>query len=322
MTNRQIPLGAPAAVLKAVTNLKKTEWNVPPFYLDSEHEANWQRYAQALRDQELGREFSDIEESYEKSRWIRNQAMIPNLDRFIQLCDGCAQLIDALTKSGWQFRLGNRAGLERAGTDERPSLLIEFKPEFPPEYPPLSVSDYERLLGGPHVFGARLMWWCAAAKTPDKFGYPSGIYQQLWMQPFWFQETGPDTCRINPRPLALIKDAAEFVARTEGRQEASTAMTMVEDGPGPGCIFHWEGKAIELQPKQFHLIEFLWSEWKKGNNPIDAEQVFDAVWPGDRNKEPAYASCISRLNKSLAEIPIIVRFRKAHFVLEVGSQID
>ena len=74
----------------------------------------------------------------------------------------------------------------------------------------VAYGECERRVGGPHVFGARLLWWCAAAKDPEGFDYSLDFRRQLWMLPIWTTLEGGTGC-ANPTPVEAISEAADAV---------------------------------------------------------------------------------------------------------------
>ena len=320
MVARQLVNIQPQNLMKAAEGFYKLDLLLPDFQLESDRETEWEWYLNGLTQHQLGRGLSEIEESYEYSRWLRTQAMLPNLDRFIELCKSAYSLVSEITKCGLQSHLAIRAVLQPATDMDRPSQSIHFKPSFLPSNPPLDISDYEEMEGGPHVFGARLLWRCAGAMNPIEFGLPTKFSNRLWTQPFWFSETDHLTCRVNRRPFDLIRDTVNFMTRIKSR-ERSPQINGLKDGPAVGGIFNWKGKQIELQPVHFHLMDFLWEEHEKGKSRIPVETIVDRVWRGKHLADNSYWAHLSKLNAMFVSegIPITLGYRKAHFTIEVND---
>lgn len=300
---------------QAAAKLKNFEWN-PRFLARTEElEDAYRQYARDFTDAKLGRDLTAQEDAYQWSRWFRSQAMLPNLDRFKQLTELSLLFVDELIRTRKQSILGTRAALGKAPIHQRPSRNIEFKPEPIPEEPPLDISQYEKLLGGPHVFGARLLWWCASAKSPKQFGYAPGFSQQLWSQPFWFLDRkvrGKLGLGANQRPITLLQEA---VAYCWDNREASETELPPEDGPGPSGTFRWKGKQIKLTPQQANLIGCL---WKRRGKPRQIQSVIDEAWfeKPDTTKN-AVETCVCKLNGrfSEAQIPFTISVEDQQVIL-------
>ena len=336
MPQKTPPVSEDSLFKKSAEILTNFSWEIPSFLLTDEIRQWGVRYLEDVKGEKYGRELSESEEDYEWSRWLRSQAMLPNLNSFNQLCTQCHEFVDGLSKIGKQSILGTRAGLKNALIHERPSSGVEFKPELPPHQSPLSCHEYESSLGGPHVFGARLLWWCAAGNSPEKFGYAPGFSQNIWSQPFWFIQNGDYERRVNPRPLSLLKASVAYCTENNPDSKSSTdestegiisvpeksdkkrvvsieSENQTKRGPGPACRFYWNGKPIELQPLQAHLMELLWT--KQPNATFPVEEVAEKVWRKDTISDSACWSCISKLNRKFTEaaVPIEVYYQKGHF---------
>ncbi len=278
----------------AAGNLKNFTFFLQPFVVTDDLENEYFDYLKDLRTKLDTQEISETEEAYYWSRWLRNQAMLRHLDQFDRLIELCGTFVDEITKIGKQSILAIRGGLTKAPVHQRPSRKVEFKRELLPDRPPLSVSEYETLLGGPHVFGARLLWWCAAAKNPNKFGYPDGFSLQMWMQPFWFIEDfgKKRKLKLNQRPMILLQEAVKYCLEN---QESSELELPREDGPGPGGSFYWKGRQISLQLQQVKLVTSL---WKRRDKWRDIRDVIDEAWSDTpNNPKGAVGTCASRANK-------------------------
>ena len=305
---------------QAAAKLKNFDWNPRFFSRTEELEDAYRHYARGLIDAKLGRDLTEQEDEYHWSRWFRSQAMIPNLDRFKLLTELSFSFIDELTRVRKQSILGTRAALGKATIHQRPSRNIEFKPESIPDDPPLDISQYEKLLGGPHVLGARLLWWCAAAKSPKQFGYSPGFSQELWSQPFWFldQKEGRNFgLRADQRPIILLQEA---VAYCWENREASDTELPPADGPGPSNTFRWKGRQIKLTPQQSNLLVCL---WKRCGKPRDLSSVIDEAWFEKPNTtKNAVQTCISKLNDlfSSAMIPFTISIENHQVVLQCDDE--
>lgn len=301
----------------ALDDLLKINWDLAPVFLTDEHREDCGRYILGLSSERYGRGLTELEETYERSRWFRSQAMIPNQEGFNQLTERCFRLVSELSKEGGQTLLGTRADLQAASAHQRPSNWVEFKPQYPPDSPPLNGSEYEALLGGPHIFGARLLWWCAAANSPQEFGYSPGFAHRIWTQPFWFLESAGGKIQVNPRPLHRLREAAIYCVENAKFLDAQESIEQTPpNGPGPACTFNWDGKQIELQPIQAHLMEFL---WKTPKTPVPVEELVDKVWRGKPLQDDTYSGHASKLSKRFLDegIPIQVHYRKAHFSFDI-----
>lgn len=300
---------------QAAAKLKDFAWNPRFFARTEELEDAYRQYARDLTDAKLGRDLTEQEDAYHWSRWFRSQAMVPNLDPFNLLTDLSFHFVDELIRIRKQSILGTRAGLVKIPIHQRPSRNVEFKPEPIPDEPPLDSFQYETTVGGPHVFGARLLWWCAAAKSPKQFGYGPGFSQELWSQPIWFHDRKAGEkfgLEANQRPITLLQEA---VAYCWDNREASETELSPEDGPGPSGTFRWKGKQIKLTPQQANLIGCL---WKRCGKPRQIQSVIDEAWfeKPDTTKN-AVETCVCKLNSrfSEAQIPFTISVEDQHVIL-------
>lgn len=306
------------SVETTAANLMALNWDLPRFSVTEDHEFEFCSYAKDLERRDSC-SLSEAENAYEWSRWIRSQAMFRHLEQFRNLMELCSDFVDALTKTGKQSILGTRAGLQRATLHERASRTIEFKPEAVPDLPPLGCSEYETVVGGSHVFGARILWWCAAALAPRKFGYASGFSRTVWTQPFWFVdnfESRRRELRVNRRPIELLQEAAMYVFKN---MDSSECVEFEDPSPSngvePGGAFNWEGKKVQLQPRQARLVAELLKVKKRR---LSLSRATERVWDGKQLHDDSYHSTCSKLNKLLLDqgIQIEVGFHKA----EIRSQ--
>ena len=293
----------------AADNFKKAVWHFAPLSVTDKVEEEYAVYLRDLRTRNHRKKLPPEESQYVRSRWLRSQAMMRNFDEFNRLIDSCDRFVEELTKIGKQSILGTRAALKKATTHERPSPKIEFQPEFTPHHPPLSNFEYETLVGGPHVLGARLLWWCAAATNPQKYGYSAGFSHQLWTEPLWFTEKVENNwlkLTANQRTLTLLQQAVEFCFQYK---DCSESEVPPEDGPGVAGDFYWKGIHVELTRQEFKLIKAL---WKQQNKYRDIQYIIDEAWEEAPNTTKATVqSCASKLSKKLADvgIPISISFR-------------
>ena len=296
----------------AVERLKRIDWNLTSLDVTEGLEGEWARYLHGLEMEKYGGSLSQFEETEERSRWLRSQAMRLHGLRFKDLCGLCCDFVRELTRVSGQSRLGTRAGLQIATAHERPSSWIGFKPLNPPEPPPLNLNEYETNVGGPHVFGARVLWWCAAAKSPEEFGFAGMFDWKIWKQPFWFIEVAGGSLQVNRRPLTLLQEAAIYCLENRGNAEVGEEPP--NDGPGPAGRFYWKGRQIAFQARQRDLIKFLWSTPGKMR---EFEDAAEDVWGGTATNN-AISTCVSRTNKRFLheKIPITIRVEDSHLVLE------
>ena len=124
-------------------------------------DVDWKQYLLGLIEMRYGRELSDAEEAYEKSMWLRAQLMRRHLDEFRRLTDAALRFFQELTEAGGQCILGERARLPVLKRSEQPHSQIQFEHVSPPNPPPLSIDEYEQMVGaltcsGPGCFGGVL----------------------------------------------------------------------------------------------------------------------------------------------------------------------
>lgn len=284
--------------------------------------ADWNAYVLGLEDQFYGRDLSELEEQYEWSRWLRTQSMLKHLDEFRQLLDVAYDFVVALTDAGGQRLLAERAGLSLLSRPAWPSDWVQFKGVDLPEPPPLAVAEYARCVGGPHVLGARLLWWCAAAKNPKDFDFVGSFTHLLRTQPFWVTTHGffGRSTRANPYPLSLMREAAWALTRlaTSGSchasVEAENEPAETEEGPCPIRTFRYRGAIMEFTETEWRLLDYL---WRKRSRRAYWEEALDDLW-GDDATKAAIQTAASRINsKFKAEsIPLHVGFDSEYVRIE------
>jgi hypothetical protein len=243
--------------------------------------------------------------------------MFPHLDRFKRLLDAAFAFVVELTEAGGQRILGERAGLPLLKKSARPSEWIQFGPVLPPNPPPLQVSEYEEGAGGPHVLGARLLWWCAAAKHSKEFGFSRSFSQSLWTQPIWITSQGW-VAEVNGYPISLIKETASetvnllvtgSVADSLSDPEQSDAE--LADGPHPINQFRWKDKLAQLTNSQWQLVDYI---WKTRYRRAHYDDLIERFW-GEKAEDSAVETAASRTSQSLKKQGIPVRLRlKARYV--------
>ena len=301
------------SVETATANLMALNWDLPRFSVTEDYEFEFCSYAKDLERRDSC-SLSEAENAYEWSRWIRSQAMFRHLEQFRYLMELCSDFVNALTKTGKQSILGTRAGLPQASLHERASPRIEFKPVAVPDLPPLSCSEYETVVGGAHVLGARILWWCAAALEPKRFGYTPGFSRTVWTQPFWFVdnfESGMRELQVNRRPIELLQQAAMYVLRNMDSFECvETEHPTPPNGVEPGGVFYWDGKKVQLQPLQARLVSELLKVQKRR---LPLSLATENVWNGRQLLDDSYHSTCSKLNTLLLAkgIQINIGFHKA-----------
>jgi hypothetical protein len=228
-----------------------------------------------------------------------------------------------LSEAGGQHILGERAGLQLLSPSEQPSELVRFRLLYPPDPPPLSELEYERKVGGPHVLGARLIWWCAAFESPEEFGF-SGDFK-LWTEPIWAVDEATWTAkrvytvRANRGALLLIRDAASEVCRLfDALQESGPPQSGEEApprfGPWKGYTFWWEGRQpVHLSPVLWKLLSFMWK-----HRYADRDWVMDQVW-AESTTRSNFDSAKSRLNAILSKngIPVEISSTRRCVRLEI-----
>lgn len=155
-----------------------------------------------------GRELSEQEEEDGHHAFQCFHVLRKHLYEMQQLMEACHQFFVALTDAGAQELLAQRANLKEIPAARWPSQLVHY-----PQAPLPSCVTYgecEYCVGGPHVLGARLLWWCAAAKDPKAFDYSLDFRLRLWMLPIWTKlEEGKGLA--NPKPIEAIIDAVDAV---------------------------------------------------------------------------------------------------------------
>lgn len=72
------------------------------------------------------------------------------------------------------------------------------------------ISEPDNATYRPHVLGARLLIWCAAAQDPKSFDFDQGLFGRLSALKIWASRIG-NKVFTNPKPVELIQEAAKFI---------------------------------------------------------------------------------------------------------------
>lgn len=279
-------------VIATLSSISKASWNDQS---EVGLELEWDRYLIGLSNHRCGVRLSDADEEYERSRWLRGQFSHRNHNNFVRLVESCDQFFWELTRAGRQQILGSRANLPLLEGAARPHPDVAFGPIAPLQTPPLATDAYEMQVGGPHVLGARLLWWCAAAAAPSKFGYAFGFSRQLLLQPFWCIET--PRVQPSPRPLTLLAEAAKFVSccPLDSKSAERCESQLQQDGPRNGGMFYRRGIKVEVTPTPLRMLTCLWSNLP---DPVCIEELAEATWGHDNDVEDGNISgTICKLNR-------------------------
>ncbi|KKK95630.1 hypothetical protein LCGC14_2670860 [marine sediment metagenome] len=271
-------------------------------------------------------QLSDADELYERSRWLRSRLILQHVDKLRELADLAFRFFFELTQAGGQYLLGERAGLSPLRSSQQPHSEVRFAPKYPPDPPPLDIGTYEQVVGGPHVLGARLIWWLAAANAPTDFGYRKDFSPTIWFQPIWVAEDGWNT-RSNPHPLTLMKQAASKVCRLLDKAPDSVATApkkceTPENGPQEPNVFWWNGQSVTLQKTPWLLLKCVWDRPRHvvaGESVAHVEELtaLDEVWGGAHKKESTLSGTVKRVNEQLGNFPLTLRRKSGFFVLDI-----
>jgi hypothetical protein len=137
--------------------------------------------------------------------------------RFRELAAVAWGFHSALTDAGAQPILAQRAGLRKLPRGGRPSPRVQFGPLPLPKVRPASYGAFVRSVHGPHIAGARLLWWLAAAHELEQFGYPDDLPDRFLSQlPWW------DPIAGGIEPSAVMLEAIKTCA--------NSVVNMLEDG--------------------------------------------------------------------------------------------
>jgi hypothetical protein len=308
---------AVAAKPKPIADMEQVEWTFADEMPDvATQDSDWDCYSVGLVNDRYGRSLSEIEEQYERSCWVRARLMMRNLDAFDALVDVAHSFVEDLTREGGQRLLGVRANLAHLKRSAQPSDWVQFGPAYPPSQPPLGVSDYERLVGGPHILGARLIWWCAGAKKPKNFGFSCRFPQLLAAQPIWVTTCGQGVS-ASQYPLQLMQETATDIVRlltSDSSLEASkTDDEPIAQGDGPCEVntFRYRDSFCSLTETSWQLLSFL---WHKRQRRAYCDDAIDDLWGGDVSKA-AVETAACRINKIFRQNNIPFRVRvKSKFV--------
>lgn len=236
------------------------------------------------------------------TRWYRVLGLrqqMANFQKLIDICSGCWKL---LNEAGRQSDLGKMAGLIPTHGGIPPTGRILFDPLAPPANAPLFFPNYLDLFRGPHEFGARVFWWCAATADPATFGYGMDLQQKLVGQPFWFYEDevdGKELLRPHEEALRSIRLAARFAAQ----------IWPTPNGPTP-TGFHYNGIDCPLGDAERTFMEACWPDCM--TQEIDVVKTRLAL-TGKSPPRGTISSLANRLNAGLHRAGIRVSSAKGRF---------
>lgn len=286
----------------ALENVQALRWNWVVELVDQEElEEEWGACLNSLEQVRYHRSLSEVEEQYERSRWLRCRALMRHLNEFRSLTATAHALVLELSKANGQEILAERAGLSPLKRTKQPPDMVKYRPVYPPRKPAIQTIVYERQTGGPHVLGARLLWWLAAAEASENFGYTADFYHTLWTQPIWSVHAS-NTVKANEAVLGRITMTSNEVCRliltvpkvsvAETRQAQPPA-----NGPTPPNLFWWNGTSVELTDDQWNLVSFL---WPRRRQMATTDEVIDRIWDAEVCSSTISAAT-SRLTKRFRE---------------------
>ncbi|MFN0198069.1 MAG: helix-turn-helix domain-containing protein [Planctomycetaceae bacterium] len=310
-----------ASLESAYVGLMTFAWPNSSVNVSRQLDECWPQYEFAVAEEKYGRSMGDFEADYERVCFTRGLAMWKHDDDFFRLIYLASEFVDKLGTGNKHLALGKLAGLLQAEHLAQPSNDILFQPVLPPGNPPLCYSEYETLVGGPHVFGARLLWWCAAGPNPNRFGYSINFTLTLRNQPFWFTTNAKRQIVHMPMVLVRIREAAERIMLVSDAGMPSDQQPKIEeekDGPLSGGRFRWKGNIVDLTKLESRVIDFL---WRKRTSPVAREYFISHVWDKVSLADSTVTSCISRLNTKLDanKVGIVINCRNSFIQLEILS---
>lgn len=297
------------------------EWDwVEPIDDQAELDRQWEAYQHGLEETSLGRRLSHEEADHWRPSWLRSSRAFLHVAEFRKLTSMAHRFYTELAEAGGEDLLGERAELERLTPVMQPSKLVRFKAEYPPDPPTLWTTEYERWVGGPHVVGARLVWWCAAAESPTEFGYPRDFFNRLLAQSIW-TVIQDNTVMANRSAVSLMGDAASRIHDViNGLTEPGISESLVEPppkrGPWKGCRFCWDGKTAHFTPQLWKLLSFMWK-----HRSVDRDQIRRQVWEKEASRSN-FDSAKSRVNAILLDekIPVTISSTMGVVRLEVAEE--
>lgn len=157
-------------LLRAIAQLKRVSWEFSEA-IDEELEDRFAEHE--VRCEEYDKSRFPMDHSDRREHFFRNDGVSSHLAEWAAIPKACYAILRAFHAAGALVRLASQAGLEHVGSQASPSDWIEWKVEELSPTPPLSLAQFTKAVGGSHLVGCRLLWWCAAAKSPTEFGYSS-----------------------------------------------------------------------------------------------------------------------------------------------------
>ena len=280
----------PEPLQKALSALEQIEWNWSDPEPHEESELNsverWEKYLHDYGNYTNHR-LSDAEEEDLRARWFRSDFIDRHSNKFDELAHASLRFFNELEKAGGQSVLGARARFSGLESSQYPHSQVHFAVEDLPNASLLDIAEYEKAAGGPHVLGARLLWWCAAAKHPKSFNLPPDFSLRLRHEPMWAIPYAKGI-KANPRPVELMKSAANKVCgllKSVGTEAPSQAPSpsLRPDGPEDVGVFSWKGKGLSIPSQLWHLLKCLWDEPVRDVDGMPQRRVMvdtavEAVW--------------------------------------------
>ncbi len=176
------------------------------------------------------------------------------------------------------------AGLEDLEPARFPSERVRHGPQRLPLFKGPTFLSFEVSQGGPHVLGARLIWWCAASADPRSFGYGEATALRLLIGIPWIEPCFRGV-KIANEFLDTMQGCAEYVCDllvSEARRVSSEAETsdvrkpagpaadprtpvVGSSGPlGSATVFppHERWAIGAFTPKRWHLYERRGSDYR------------------------------------------------------------
>jgi len=274
MKGRELDSTFPLKLKDARDALATFAWDFKDKVDSDELDDDCRQYLEDWQDHH-GRELSQPEEDYEWESCRRLHFMRKHLTVLAELRQACHQFVQELTKAEGQHLLGQRAMLPQALPSQQPSALTCYSPVKLPAGLSLSYIDYEKDAGGPHVLGARLLWWLAASIIPKTFGYSDDLPLKLASMPIWTTvqpalfTRSLDTIVIegsaSPWPVEAIKDSAGTVCELLASSRSGLHKPAARSSVNPDETALAETK----QPQLLHKAELyrkgdLWTVSFKG----------------------------------------------------------
>jgi hypothetical protein len=151
-------------------------------------------------------DLSEDEENELRYQTKVHRFQLLHFGEFRRLLSVVHDFVHELSMAGGQDLLAKRAGMGELEPSRWPSATVRFGPLPLPD----PGVPYRAILEPLPSAGAKVLWWCAAAVSPNEFGYLPDLGWQVWSGLRWICIVG-EKAYPNRELLDVMKEAASYV---------------------------------------------------------------------------------------------------------------